>query len=520
MKAKLICLLFIHFLNVFLLAQDKFSLEGIDEMPLSGSVMQLGIFGENSAPLIYQENDSSYHITMATSQYGKGKILVVSHDSQIMVRHPEHELFFDKLLEWFGLEKKRGVKVVSHPGVDIPATLASRATIKTYETIPSRNSDIIFVYDTRIKHQKEVDNILKAVDNGSNVIFIAMPWIRESSGYGEKLLNQFGIEAITESFLNLPEGNRIFIPRNYPNDLHSGYVYKKLKEDASVEQLSYKGIQLLTRTLTEIHPESCDWIKDVYSWIGKENHITQLFKEESKELQLLRNAFYSLTFRKNRLKDPKDITASQLASIFPGLPGENSKFIDKSINFRHHKKAKGAFSGNLVPQINPILLKSHTHQWLSTGLYAAPGQSINIKVDRDMVDHLQIRIGAHSDHLYHKEELKRAPIVSIVYDINSEETVINSEFGGLIYVIDLSDKEYGVFNLKFKNVLQAAYYIKGETTNEEWIKMLYHVSAPWGELASNNVIITLPLENLKNLNSACQKSVVFCKNRNENTFKN
>ena len=190
-----------------------------------------------------------------------------------------------------------------------------------------------------------------------------------------------------------------------------------------------------------------------------------------------------------------------------------------------------------------------TTGWYSTGLYAPPGSLISARLSSASVPFLSacvgypggddepeetvrrggpsllLRIGAHSDVLFHAEEWRRAPALCCTAPISlgGSPTLLHNPYGGLVY-IEVRDGNGGggggdgegeveqeggegsrrgaaeaswasdasrlVFEME--GCIDAPYYVAGQTSESEWRAMHTHRVAPWGELASSRIIFTLP----------------------------
>ena len=138
--------------------------------------------------------------------------------------------------------------------------------------------------------------------------------------------------------------------------------------------------------------------------------------------------------------------------------------------------------------------------WHSTGLYAAPGEVIQVEVP-PRVDgrDLSIRIGAHSDKLWHHAKWRRVPDITRSFPLTSLFTAAVNAFGGPIYIEVPEKCELGVISLTIRNAVEAPYYVRGKTDLREWRDTIRHRPAPWAELQGNNVILTIPSSDVRDL---------------------
>jgi hypothetical protein len=139
-------------------------------------------------------------------------------------------------------------------------------------------------------------------------------------------------------------------------------------------------------------------------------------------------------------------------------------------------------------------------RWHSTGLYAAPGQIIRVDVPANAVNHgFKVRIGAHTDTLWHLDQWERFPDISLVFPIQAEHVRAANPFGGLIYVEVPNKTTVSSFTATIQGGVEAVRFVLGETTLEQWAQVRRDSGAPWGEVESGSLILTAPLADLKKL---------------------
>jgi len=145
---------------------------------------------------------------------------------------------------------------------------------------------------------------------------------------------------------------------------------------------------------------------------------------------------------------------------------------------------------------------ARAHGLMGTGLYAAPGEAVNITVPPSLVDqNVRIQIGAHSDSLWNKDKLDRHPKIHRIWIIDSEIMQVGNTFGGLIYLTFPPDSTFGMLNVEIENAVQAPRFIAGVTTGQEWNNTQRNLPAPWAELEGDFFILTVPSAEIRNLNN-------------------
>jgi hypothetical protein len=173
--------------------------------------------------------------------------------------------------------------------------------------------------------------------------------------------------------------------------------------------------------------------------------------------------------------------------------------------------AAKAFPGE-VPASAPhvtrtILIDPRIPRWHSTGLYAAPGEMITVTLPAAAAGRkLRLRIGAHTDRTYHLAAWHRAPEISREFKLDQPEIRAANAFGGLIY-IEVPEgpgaapppADAQPLQVTIAHAVRAPYFVLGKTTPQQWRDTLRSAPAPWGELATDKLILTIRSDVLRAL---------------------
>jgi len=182
---------------------------------------------------------------------------------------------------------------------------------------------------------------------------------------------------------------------------------------------------------------------------------------------------------------------------------------------RPHPTA-GIFPGSVpksAPRVSRTLdIDASVPQWHSTGLYAAPGEVIGISIPPETAGKgIAVRIGCHSDTLWHLDEWKRVPEISRRELLKEAKTTIASTFGGFIY-IDMPEKAPHVtIKVTISGAVEAPHFILGKTSVADWKKTIRNHPAPWAELETGKVILSVPSEKIRRLDNPDELLVLWDK---------
>jgi hypothetical protein len=139
-------------------------------------------------------------------------------------------------------------------------------------------------------------------------------------------------------------------------------------------------------------------------------------------------------------------------------------------------------------------------RWRSTGLYAAPGEVVTVTVPEGAVGKgLFVRIGPHTDRTYHLASWRRAPEISKSFRLTGAVTKVASPFGGLLYVEVPQSRSDESVPVMFANAVPAPLFELGKTTPQQWRESVRSRPAPWAELATSKMVITLKSEAVRAL---------------------
>ncbi|CAN5822122.1 hypothetical protein BH11PLA1_BH11PLA1_00330 [soil metagenome] len=185
----------------------------------------------------------------------------------------------------------------------------------------------------------------------------------------------------------------------------------------------------------------------------------------------------------------------------------------------------GVVPAEAKPATMHVILPANVKGWLSTGAYAPAGALIAIRRTAPPVDSapsaeapaggkpskrdarpvtLTAQIGVHTDNLAHLDSWRRSPQIvtrrafALVPADGAPLVMLASPFGGLV-VIDAGDTPLAApLALEIDNVVEAPRFVLGETTGAQW-QHLRTAPAPWAELQTSKVILSVPSASLRDV---------------------
>jgi hypothetical protein len=111
---------------------------------------------------------------------------------------------------------------------------------------------------------------------------------------------------------------------------------------------------------------------------------------------------------------------------------------------------------------------------------------------------LRLRIGAHSDDIARRESWPRMPRISRVFAIDRADMTIANAFGGLV-MLECDEALAGSIDLQVAGCVDAPLFELGKTDPAVWREHLRNRKAPWAELVTDKIALTVPSERVRDL---------------------
>ncbi|MBA6327581.1 ricin-type beta-trefoil lectin domain protein [Colwellia sp. MB02u-6] len=180
---------------------------------------------------------------------------------------------------------------------------------------------------------------------------------------------------------------------------------------------------------------------------------------------------------------------------FPGVVGANEPKISKNITLDRN-----------FYEPTHLGWQQRKH-WQSTGLYAAAGDIISVNVksaDPAVIENLSVIINLHTDILNlgvgnAEFNLERFSNVHLNIPLKAGFNELRSQYGGLVVIDSGALPIDAIVDIEIGNVVQAPYYILGETTDQQW-QAMQDLDVPWGTMETDNVSLTMSKADMAKVN--------------------
>ncbi len=190
---------------------------------------------------------------------------------------------------------------------------------------------------------------------------------------------------------------------------------------------------------------------------------------------------------------PSEVKAHPAAKTFPG-----------EVEAKERVQATVSYDPNLVHRWdtsagNAPNLATSPDVWQETGLYAAPGEIVNVKASSLPEGHtVRIVVGCHRDSLLKLDKWNRFPVITRTFTLQVGDNKIANAFGGQLFIqvqngagkkVAGAKSKSSTYSLEFSNAVAAATFHLGKDTAETWKKSLAQSPAPWVTLVAKNAIL-------------------------------
>ncbi|XP_069812408.1 TRPM8 channel-associated factor homolog [Dendropsophus ebraccatus] len=454
----------------------KTLLRGISSLHISGESISSELLLHG--PLTFPVGITDHHqCFLGAAHFGRGRVVVAGHES--FFSKPELKTFIINVISWLDMGRKGTIGVNKE--------LGALAHILRNEGLPCVFCNLVpglSVYCCTSYSDKEAEKIQQFVAEGGSLLIGGHSWYWSYSNPdavsqypGNKILNKFGITILPSTVtgkLNIKYNT--LDPHTAANNYHFlRTLCQLLKDPDNKAELKPH----LSSRLSQLRKDVTSFLKLPTSTL-----ISSVCEELSSLVQEynLPNVSKENPVKSNS-KDAFIMCLAQEISCLEDPTLCNADCID----------------GDCVA----VEIDATNHgddAWRSTGLYLPPSKTATFVFPASAVEKgLQVQVGCHSDDLSSAEEFCRAPVVVHRKNVVGEKVVISSVWGGLLYVIVKGKSQLGTVTVTVYGAEPAPTFIKGQTKISSWLDTIRTYPAPWAELITENIILTVPSDVIRSL---------------------
>ncbi|KAG8440149.1 hypothetical protein GDO86_006085 [Hymenochirus boettgeri] len=459
------------FTNVNFSEDLKLLLNGVSYLDINGDSYpsDLLLHGVLTFPVGLTDNNGCF---LGGAYYGKGRVVVISHE--YFLYKPELKTIILNAISWLDINQKQIIGV--RTDMQYVKEFLER------ENVPCQLTNLVpglSVYCCDSYSNTEADAIHQFVAEGGGLLIGGQSWYWSSinedddvvSDYpGNKILNKFGITILDRT---VNRGS-----------------YKAISPEEANEQYHFP------RALCKLQDElkSSDELKPPLStWVVKLREDLPAFMRlpASPITSSIQNQFIEIVqMCVPNVSKENPVSSSSKQGLLLSLADECCTVSQ-------------AFDDSDIPP--PFIVEidtsnTVTQSWRSTGLYLAPRNTAMLEFPLSAVVHgIQVQVGCQSDDLSSKEMLSRAPVVVQKMKVIHQKVSISCFWGGLIYIVLNENCNLGVIPVKVHGAEPVPTFINGKSSHESWLQRTRHLPAPWAELITDNIILTVCSDAIRSL---------------------
>uniref|UniRef100_A0A1B8Y3J9 Peptidase M60 domain-containing protein n=1 Tax=Xenopus tropicalis TaxID=8364 RepID=A0A1B8Y3J9_XENTR len=402
-------------------------------------------------------------VLIAASHYGKGKVVVLAHEGYLNTE--EFMAFLKNAVSWLSPNSDAVIGV--HTTLPVLANNLSGAGYKVRNTSTLIQGLGVFCTNGYEAHQAE--EIISFVRGGGGLLIGAQAW---HWSYSHKENNS------ACNVLNYP-GNKI---------------------------LNRFGISILCRAV----PQGIYWAVSPNEASHQNNchralhHLQVALKSGTKLLQPISTRMRKLRQNVSAFMRHSACCVPKVSKTCP-VSGCSEEALLLSLAHKSHNMSHKCDDLSILEKepsvtVNIDATNPGADAWRSTGLYLPPRKAVVIEFPASAVQQgFQVQVGCHSDDPSAKETLNRAPVVVRRIHVDRQKVPVSSFWGGLLYIIVRSNSNFGTVPVRVYGAEPAPIYIKGKTSLDSWLHSIRQLPAPWAELVTENIILTVPSDAVRSL---------------------
>lgn len=467
-------------------------LDGVASVPAPGVPGTLVAFGEQAFPILL---DKQGETVLAGARVGAGRVAAFGHGGLTGSSDGDAARLRLNIARWLLGDHRRATVF----GVDAAAIEALRADgveIDMLDRLPKELDEVGLIFGTVENLVRDrgltVDQIRQWLNAGGGLLAADTAW-----GYLQ-LKHAETIDALPCNRLMMPEG---LAWTNTLRDAPDGVAYGVPDGDARIPPTTAHAL-LAAKLLCdgeggldqETSAAAVATVSAAIDAVSDLGPLEQLLDREAGRADI-EAAFAGMD------KHPLDPKTQPLACLLLDLASKRWSTSDAG-EIRAHPSA-AAFPGSVPGDADrgraDLTLETSLFGWRSTGLYAPPGEVVTLEFDAGRVGRgIAVQIGAWRDP---QQFPKRVRMRRVLRRWSVDDTTIRvaSPVGGPIYIDLPGDLAFGSLTVAVTGAVRAPHFRLGVTSEQDWREAIRNAPAPWGELESDEVALTLPSDTMRNL---------------------
>lgn len=478
-------------------------LEGVKSLPKAGAPGPIGIWGNMAFPILSAPNKDGVEMAVAgAAGYGKGRIILFGHNSYLAGGEGgDHAQLMQNCVKWASNKDKPRVGLKSVSAVNFYKERGFNA--EAFDQLDKKNLsnyDVVIINIQGVTTLEEGAALADYIKGGGGFIGGMTGWAYSQTSGGKHLATSHGVNlALMPAGVAITDMSAFDQLRNFdarkelPAWINASEAINAIKKqrdggptlDAAQMKQGMNAIQIALAAQPPDRNNLKNAVANALGDAGADQPIPTQKTPLTDTQHAAQRLRLGMETRMLRLAGAEGVKAHPAHVAFPGKapPPTEAPRVTSEV------------------KINPSI-----PGWTSTGLYAAAGELVTVSLPEKMADKgYAVRIGCHSDTLYHLDKWERAPDITRSDALTAAKTKTASAFGGLVYIeVPARAQNDAPFTLTIQNVIPAPLFVLGQDDDDRWNTTLKKRSAPWAELACDKLILACPTEVARTIQNPTQ----------------
>ncbi|MGM0493169.1 MAG: M60 family metallopeptidase [Armatimonadota bacterium] len=467
-------------------------LDGVERVKVGGVPGPVAPIAPEAFAVLTGEAEGTPWPVVAASRYGEGRVVATGHFSFLdanSLQLADTARLILNAIRWASASDNPRVGVFRRDG--FAEALAERGLdARQIDLSDLSDLDCIVVAPERAPAER-MDALDRFVREGGGMVtaFLGWGWLQLNpdrtlarDSLSNRLLAPMGIVWL-DGYLPQPDegygvGEGPPAPINANAALDAAIAHETGERELSERELSLAGA-LLSRTAGALPAEDRTLRPRINEMVRERGDVIPTAEQPVTADRVLDRLALTVRVQEMMAAPPGQIRAHPAARVWPGAVADDAPRTDR-----------------------PLQVDCSTWGWKSTGLYAPPGEVIEVELaDGAAAAGLGLRIGSCTDRLWHKAEWQRVPEISRHFALNAPVTRAANAFGGLIYLTVPRDCDLAVAEVVLRGAVEAPLFVLGETDVDDWRARIRNFPAPRAELAAHKVTLTVPSGVIRDLDN-------------------
>lgn len=461
-------------------------LEGVQALPKAGAPGPIAVWGRLAFPLLAAADPNGAEAAVAAvAGLGEGRLLLFGHNAYLEgAAGGDHARLLANAVRWVSPKNKPRVGLHGVNAEAFYQPLAARVDKLQGLLTDAQLSgiDVLVLNAQGATSAEQAAAIHRWIESGGGLIAGMTGWAFAQTSRGGDLVADHGLnQALASAGLAFTDqsgfnGIEVFqARRQLPALLHAGAAVAALQGKVALPAAeASQAAAALQLALTAQPTRAGGFQEVVLKALGDAASAVPTperpLSEAGQSADRLRLGIETRVLRRSA---PEATAAHPAHEVFPGKVPAGAPRVERRV------------------RVDPAV-----PGWTGTGLYAAAGEVLRVTLPADRVGRgYALRIGCHTDRLYHLDRWLRVSEISKSVPLRAVETRVASAFGGLIYVEVPTTGDAGpAFEVGVQGGVEAPRFVLGEHSDAEWRDTLRNHPAPWAEFECDKVILSCPTE--------------------------